>query len=106
MTPGEAIRAFCIACVGGSIYETRNCGGDKCLNGGCDENGVCWLYPYRLGKGRPSVKLIRKTCLWCQGDQQTFVKECPTVSCPLHPYRMGHNPSRAGIGGIVGRNPR
>lgn len=92
MTPLEAIHHFCVECVG-SIYDVRECGGDKCLNGGCDADGVCHFYPYRMGSGRPSVKLIRKTCLWCMGDSQDFVRECWTPDCALHPYRMGTNPN-------------
>ncbi len=84
MTPGEAIRRFCIACLG-SAHDVRECGGDHCLNGGCDSKGVCCFYPYRMGKGRPSVKLIRKTCLWCMGDGVNFVRECQTPECALHP---------------------
>jgi hypothetical protein len=50
MTPGEAIRQFCIECVGGPehIYDIRDCGCDRCLNGG-DKAGVCWFYPNRMG---------------------------------------------------------
>ena len=98
MTPQESIRKFCVDCVG-SPFEVKECGGDHCLNGGCDKNGVCWFHPYRLGRGRPSVKLIRKMCLWCMGDRIDFVKECATDSCALHSFRMGNNPNRAGIGG-------
>lgn len=91
-TPGESIRKFCVECVQ-SVYEVKNCGGDKCLNGGCDEKGICYFYKYRMGKGRPSVRLIRKMCLWCMGDSQEFVRECWTPECPIHPYRMGKNPN-------------
>lgn len=98
MTPLEAIHRFCVVCVG-SPFGIRDCGGDKCLNGGCDKNGFCWFYPYRIGNGRPSVKLIRRYCVYCQGDRTDFVKECFGKDCPLHDYRMGTNPKRAGIAG-------
>ena len=74
-TPLEAIHKFCVACVG-SPFEVKDCGGDKCLNGECYPNGECWFYKFRLGKGRPSVKLIRQMCLWCQGGSKEFVKDC------------------------------
>jgi hypothetical protein len=105
ITPLEAIHKFCVTCVG-SPFEVKDCGGDACLNGGRDKNGVCWFYKYRLGKGRPSVKLIRKMCLWCQGDSKELVRECVEdgkhtglPACALWPYRMGINPKRAEIGG-------
>lgn len=34
---------------------------------------------------------IRKFCISCMGDQPRLVKECTTKSCPLWPYRTGHN---------------
>lgn len=91
-TPLEAIRKFCVICVG-SPYDVESCGGDKFQNGGSDSKGVCHFYKYRMGSGRPSVKLIRKTCLWCMGDSQDFVRDCWTPDCALHPYRMGTNPN-------------
>lgn len=97
-TPLESIRRFCVQCAGG-IYQVEQCGGDKCLNGGCDQKGVCWFYPYRMGKGRPRVKTIRKICLWCQGSEP-LVKECPG-DCHLHPYRMGKAPNKKGRPGKV-----
>jgi hypothetical protein len=103
-TPLEAIHKFCVACVG-SPFEVKDCGGDKCLNGECYPNGECWFYKFRLGKGRPSVKLIRQMCLWCQGGSKEFVKDCfegtghsGVSACPLWQYRLGTNPKRAGIG--------
>jgi len=100
VTPLQAIRRFCIQCVGNEPFQVSTCGGDKCLNGGCDKNGVCYFYKYRMGKGRPSVKLIRKMCLWCQVGSDQFVRECGEVEdnlgCSLHPYRMGKNPNMAG----------
>ena len=100
MTPGEAIRKFCVECVGGIAHEVPTCSGDRCLNGGCDKKGVCLFHPYRMGRGRPSVRLIRKICLWCMGDDVNFVRECWTPTCALHPFRMGRNPARIGKGGI------
>jgi hypothetical protein len=100
MTPQQAVRQFCVECAG-SLSAVHQCGGDKCLNGACGTNGVCWFYPYRLGKGRPSVKLIRRTCLWCMGGSDQFVRECSSSTCSLWAYRMGRNPARAGIGNAI-----
>ena len=49
------------------------------------------------------VKAIRVKCLECQGGARKAVRNC-AADCPLHPYRMGRNPNRAGIG--PGRGPR
>jgi len=98
MTPLQSIRKVCVACVG-SPYDVADCGGNKCLGGQGDENGVCYLFHFRLGKGRPSVKTIRKFCLECMGACSKLVAECGS-DCPLHPYRFGKNPKRVGIGKI------
>jgi hypothetical protein len=100
-----AIRQFCVECFG-SVYGVEDCGGDACQNGGCDIHGVCLFYRYRLGTGRPSVKLIRKTCLWCQDNQVNLVRECPREICPIWPYRMGHNPAKKGQGNVLNFRPR
>jgi hypothetical protein len=97
MTPKEAIRAHCISCAGGSMPEVRDCDGLNAA-GLCDSTGKCHFYPYRLNRGRPSVKLIRKFCLCCQGGSELFVRECREALCSLHPFRMGKNPARAGMG--------
>ncbi len=95
MTPGQAVRKFCISCVGGSPFEVKSCGGDKCLNG-----GVCWFYRFRQGSGRPSVKLLRKYCLYCCGGDREYVRLCPDgiphlgmAACALYAFRMGRNPN-------------
>jgi hypothetical protein len=94
LSPVKAIHAHCRLCVG-NPRDLKKCGGTHYLNGGCDAKGVCWLYPYRLGTGRPSVKIIRKWCLWCQGESREYVRECDNPSCPLYDFRMGTNPHRA-----------
>lgn len=97
MKPLEAVRKFCVQCVGNEYPEVHVCGGAKCLNGAADENGTCWFYPHRMGKKRVSLKTIRKMCLWCQGGSEQFVRECGiiegNVDCPLHPFRMATNPN-------------
>lgn len=90
-TPLRAIRRFCVECVG-SPYEINDCGGDKCLDGQGDENGVCYFYGHRMGRGRPSVKLIRKMCLECMEGSSRLVAEC-RADCELHRFRFGKNPN-------------
>lgn len=34
---------------------------------------------------------IHNFCIGCMGDQPRLVKDCATKSCPLWPYRTGHN---------------
>ena len=93
-TPGRAIRAFCVSCLGGVSGEVKNCGG----HGENPLFDACPFYPYRMGRGRPSVKIIRKACLQCMGDTPSLVRECTTTHCNCYPYRMGKNPNRIGIG--------
>lgn len=93
LSPLKAIQQFCSKCSGGKA-EIKRCGGEKCLNGGCDSDRVCWFFMFRLGNGRPSVRMIRQMCLYCQGEQRDFVSGCIDLTCSLHPFRMGTNPSR------------
>jgi hypothetical protein len=99
LTPTKAIRKVSIDCVGGAS-EIKDFQGDELYD---QEVGVkrykpCLFYPYRIGKGRPSVRLIRKYCLWCTGGSPKLVKNCRSIStCPLHLYRMGRNPKRMGL---------
>ncbi len=37
------------------------------------------------------LSAIHNFCISCMGDQPRLVKECSTKSCPLWPYRTGHN---------------
>lgn len=98
-TPGKTIRGHCIECVG-SIYDVRDCAGDRLLSG-----GTCPFFPFRLGRGRPSVKVIRKFCLDCMNGSAPLVRECENAECSLHPYRFGKNPARTGKG-YFAKNPR
>ena len=34
---------------------------------------------------------IHNFCVGCMGDQPRLVKDCTAKSCPLWPYRTGHN---------------
>lgn len=42
---------------------------------------------------------IRKKCLDCSMGNKKEVRFCVITTCPLYPYRLGHNPNRKGIGG-------
>ncbi len=100
MTPGRAIRRHCVECVD-SHFEVAKCGGERMLGQG-DESGVCYFFPYRLGKGRPSVKTIRKFCLECMGGDKhrrvqtrmvrNGIEFCSSEKCTLWLFRMGKNP--------------
>lgn len=81
-----------------SSKDTANC-----------EVKSCVLHPYRLSKGRPSVKVIKSFCLECMNEETNgtraafeLVKKCPAYDCPLYPFRHGHNPNRTGKGNIKG----
>jgi hypothetical protein len=37
---------------------------------------------------------IRAYCITCMGDDMAAVRECASVTCPLHPFRMGKDPFR------------
>ncbi len=43
------------------------------------------------------LRAIRRHCLTCAG-RPSEVRECRTLECKLHRFRMGRNPARAGIG--------
>lgn len=87
LTPKKAVRLHCLECVGSS-RDVKSCGGHHDLSTG----EPCEFYPYRLGKGRPSVKLIRKFCLSCLGTSN-LVADCSSEACSLWPYRFGHRPT-------------
>jgi len=92
MTPGRAIRSYCLHCVGGSSQDVKACDAND------PKYHVCPFHPYRLGRGRPSVKTIRKFCLQCMGNSAQMVLDCETEDCLCHPYRMGRNPAYEGTG--------
>jgi hypothetical protein len=93
-SPLQIIRAQCLVCTGGHVKEVASCDGDGKRPGFMS----CVFHLFRLGKGRPSVKIMRKYCLHCKGNSYILVKECPTIDCLIHPFRFGKNPARAGVG--------
>ena len=88
ITPGKAIRKQCLDCVE-SFQEVRDCQGDQLFA------GPCVFYKYRLGKGRPSLRTIRKFCMDCMGGSFKLVRECTSKTCVLVPYRLGHRPKHS-----------
>lgn len=49
---------------------------------------------------RPSpTRAIRAKCIDCCAGNKREVRMCALTSCPLHPFRFGKNPNRAGVGG-------
>ena len=95
LTPLRAIRKHCVSC----------CGGGRGVNGpeGCNSPD-CGIFPLRHGKrvtGTKPMKSIRARCLDCAGSA-VEVQACEVTDCELHPYRLGHNPRRAGMGGRIG----
>lgn len=96
VTPGRAIRLHCIHCCGGQASAVAGCDGNESAR----EKGFipCGFDSHRLGRGRPSVRLIRKFCLSCQGGKSDFVRDCLTTTCSLYPFRMGKNPNRTRTG--------
>ena len=90
MRPGIAIRKFCLTCCDG--YEAvKDCQGDEMVDGPCP------FFPFRKGKGRTSVKLIKQHCLYCQGltkgSHLEPIENCLVLKCPLYKFRMGTNPN-------------
>lgn len=85
LTPGRTIRAYCLQCVGGNPQDVKACDATD------PKYHVCPFHPFRLGRGRPSVKVIRKFCLDCMGGYKDFVRDCETKGCFCHPYRMGRS---------------
>lgn len=49
------------------------------------------------------LKAIRLKCLECSCGSAHEAKLCPAENCPLHPFRLGKNPNRAGIGNFGAR---
>ena len=108
-TPGKSIHAFCVDCVPSHnvkdffvdcvrSHNVKDCGGDKMVSGQGNNKGACYFFPYRMGRGRPSVKLIRRFCLECMGGSQLLVRKCSSTNCAIFRFRMGKNPARAGQG--------
>lgn len=82
ITPIRAVRRRCLDCSAYVRNEVRDCDHTDCI-----------LLPYRMGKGRVSLKEIKAYCKWCQGGDIKGVKSCPDGQCSLFPFRLGKNPN-------------
>lgn len=38
------------------------------------------------------IKTIRLECVACMGGQYSLIEDCPSLKCPLRPYRRGRKP--------------
>jgi hypothetical protein len=45
-------------------------------------------------KIRNRATAIRAMCVMCMGGDTAGVRQCPSITCPLHPFRMGKDPLR------------
>lgn len=86
MTPLQSIRKHCTWCCNDQTQEAALCPAEKCP-----------VYSYRTGKmpkiEKPSpLNAIRLRCLDCVQAAQD-VRECNTVLCWLHEFRLGLNPN-------------
>jgi hypothetical protein len=96
LTPGRVIRLMCLDC-SGSASEVHTCQGDTIVD------GPCLFYPFRLGTGRPKLRVIRQNCLYCMGGSSDRVDDCASKTCPSVPYRKGksgrkgHAPSQKSL---------
>lgn len=39
------------------------------------------------------IKAIRGKCLDCMGNHYKEIRECSSIRCELHPFRMGKRPT-------------
>jgi hypothetical protein len=85
LTPGRVIRTLCVDCVGGAA-DVKDCRGDTQVG------GPCLFFPFRMGKGRPKLRVIRQNCLACMGGSVDLVRKCASATCKAVPYRGGHRP--------------
>jgi hypothetical protein len=49
------------------------------------------------------LQAIRRKCLDCCYGSPKEVRLCEADYCSLHPYRLGKNPKRRGIGGCLSK---
>lgn len=95
--PLKSIRAECLDCCRGSSHEVSLCPATGCP-----------LHSVRFGRRAPDVSplaAIRAKCIDCSGGFVAEVRRCAfgpdhAQPCSLHPYRLGRNPNRSGIGSL------
>lgn len=87
MTKSEAIRDYCLDCMGGQKGEVKTCPLKK----------KCSLWHYRMGQevevGRKNRldrgKAIKENCLNCVCGVKSEINRCHIENCPLHSFRNG-----------------
>ena len=50
-------------------------------------------------KKKPTLRVIRATCMDCCHNHRSSVRFCPIVQCPSWPYMLATDPFRKGRGG-------
>lgn len=84
---------------GGPVLNYRQGKPEGTKNNG-EVSGLECVASKDYGKPRSLVKVIREFCMECCGGAVNgkkplkAVRECQTVTCKFHPYRMGTNPYR------------
>lgn len=87
MGPLKAIRLHCSECYSGLAKE---------CSGRLLDDTICLLHPYRMGKGRVRLKVIKAYCLKCTNGK---LDDC-IGDCTLQDFKYGTNPNRKGIGNV------
>jgi hypothetical protein len=112
--PSKSIRAYCLGCCNNSAHEVNLCPATSCSLWAyrfgpaptadmLEEAGDALMYPVEDGptvaeffeKGGTRLKAIKRKCFDCSGGSKSEVRNCWDEVCSLHPFRLGHNPSRA-----------
>ena len=44
------------------------------------------------------IRAIRAKCIECYCGQLKEIRLCPSINCPIYPYRLGHRPK------VIGEN--
>src|SRR5215470_12482628 len=113
--PLKAIRQHCLWCCNGSATEVALCPARSCTlwtmrsgkrpNPAEHASDAVPLYPLEVpatlgefaAQGMPTLAAIRRRCIDCSGGSLIEPRSCAHKSCDLWPFRLGHNPNRAGI---------
>jgi hypothetical protein len=98
MTPKKTLHDWCHYCIQDRRdSEVENCGGHLVHATG----RPCPFFEYRLGSKRVPSRVFRQFCMEGMNGSAALVRECETVTCPLHSWRLGKNPNRIGKGSFV-----
>ena len=111
LSPLQGVRTHCLWCCNDNASEVTLCPARHCplwllrlghrpTLGEIEQHADATLHPDErpatvgeLYGGGAVLKAIRRRCLDCSGGNVGKVKTCTFDSCPLHPFRMGHNPN-------------